>query len=164
MKNQVLVLNADFSFLGTVSIKRAFLYISKGKVHVEKYADSVISTVESSFKIPIVVRFIKFIRQIYAKKVPWSKKNVLVRDNYTCQYCGKTGEQMTVDHVIPKSRGGKNSFDNTVSSCYTCNNSKGDRTPSEARMYLKTKPVQPTISEFLRKKRIDFNIEELLGF
>lgn len=160
----VIVLNADYSFMNVVSVKRAMLYISKGKVQIEKYVDGMISTVDQTFRLPLVVRFIKFIRQIYSKKVPWSKKNVLIRDNYTCQYCNSTDGKMTVDHVIPKSKRGKNTFENTVCACGLCNNMKANRTPTEAGMFLKRQPTQPTISEFTRKMAEKMNIVDILGF
>lgn len=161
---KVIVLNADYSFLNLVSVERAFLYIAKGKVYVEKFADKIFTTDQADYKVPKVVRFIKFIRQVYSRKIPWTKKNVLIRDMYTCQYCGTTdkNEFFTVDHVVPKSKGGKNSFDNCVCSCFQCNNKKGDRTPHEARMFLKKKPVQPTISEFARAWSKSHRIDEIL--
>lgn len=163
----VIVLNADYSFLNVVTVERAFLYIAKGKVTIEKYAESFFNTAEQTFKRPRIVRFIKFIRQVFKKKIPWSKRNILVRDNYTCQYCGSVAGKMTVDHIMPKSRGGKNTFENTVCSCFSCNNRKDDRTPREAEMVLNCNPTQPTVSEFTRKLAGSYasdNIFKELGF
>ena len=83
------------------------------------------------------------------------------RDNHTCQYFGSK-ESITIDHIIPKSRKGKNTFENTVASCFSCNNKKGDRTPREAGMSLKTRPVQPTVMEFLLKFHHSLGAEKLL--
>ena len=157
----VLVLNGDYSFLNVVPLKKAMQYIIKGKVQVEKYLESTICSATETFQIPLVVRFVKFIRQMYKKKVPWSKKNVLLRDDGVCQYCGQTEGAMTVDHVIPKSRGGRNSFENAVCSCFHCNNKKGDRLPSEANMFLTKKPIHPTIAEFTQKVLKKSNIENI---
>lgn len=150
MERVVIVLNSDYTFLNTVTIERAFLYIAKEKVYVEKYAEKVINTAEEIFKIPRVVRFIKNITQVYKKKVPWSKRNVFIRDKNICQYCGTKVDKPTVDHVLPRSRKGKNSFTNCVTSCFDCNNWKDDRTPEEAGMVLLREPKAPTVSEFIR--------------
>ena len=148
---RIIVLNADYSILGTTTLKRAIRLLVKEKA---------VSVKDSAFRIhkdmlaPLVIRLIKAIRNLWRIKVPWSKSNIFVRDNFTCQYCGvKLGKrQCTVDHVIPKSRGGKNKFDNVVCSCFECNNKKGDRLPSEAGMTLKRKPLIPTIMSFLLMK------------
>ncbi|MCP4692395.1 MAG: HNH endonuclease, partial [Desulfobacterales bacterium] len=99
-----------------------------------------------------VMKLIKLIRTIYRAKVPFSKRNVFLRDGLKCAYCGADGRELTMDHIIPRSRGGKNNFDNCVASCAACNNKKACRTPREAGMHLKVRPYQPTISEFLRIK------------
>ena len=89
-------------------------------------------------------------------KVPFSKRNMLTRDYFKCVYCGSK-KQLTIDHVIPTSKGGKTTFENCVTACIDCNNKKKNRTPSEANMFLARRPTHPTISEFLRIKM------ELLG-
>jgi 5-methylcytosine-specific restriction endonuclease McrA len=165
--SKVIVLNSDYSFLGVVSVERAFTYLVKGKVVIEKYVDKLFRTSDNEFLVPMVVRFIKLIRQVYKKKVPWTKKNVLIRDNKTCQYCGSKEGMMTIDHIIPKSRGGKNTFENTVCACFTCNNKKDDRTPREAQMNLKRQPKQPTVSEFSSMMYKTTNLPDImtiLGF
>lgn len=163
MQKIVIVLNADFSFLNIVEVERAFLYIAKGKVIVEKYSESCFNTAEAVFKIPKIVRFVHFVKQIYKKTIPWSKRNVLIRDKYTCQYCGKASvdHMITIDHIMPKSRGGQNSFENTVAACFECNNSKDDRTPHEAGMSLRCAPRKPTVSEFIAKTTSKLNIAEI---
>lgn len=163
MNSQVIVLNADFSFLNIVSVERAFLYIEKGKVQVEKYSENVIFTFTRSYKIPRVVRFVNMVTQIFKKKIPWSRRNVLVRDNYTCQYCRKKSKKLTIDHVKPKSRGGKNTFENTVAACFECNNAmKGDKTPEEAGMKLIRRPATPTVSEFARMMATSLSITDIM--
>ena len=160
---KVVVLNYDYSFLNVVSPQKAFSYIARGKVTVEKVAEKVLTTAEESFKIPVVIRFAYMIRQVYKRKVPWSKKNVCIRDNYTCAYCGVYDKsRMTVDHVIPKASGGKNTFENTVASCKKCNNHKGNRSCREMNMYPKHKLVQPTISEFMKQWYKQFNVEDII--
>lgn len=149
--NAVVLLNGDFQPLGLISLKKAFKLISKGKVEVIKAAEKVISTVSKTFLVPLVLRLIKMVRMIYGKKVPFSKRNLTVLYDYTCAYCGiKSKSGLTVDHIIPKSRGGKTSFDNTVPACIACNNKKDNKTPSEAKMTLRYKVVVPTINEYLQ--------------
>lgn len=154
------LLNADYSFLNLVDWKRAMCLVAKGKVQILKHSEKIVKTAEGiAIKIPAVMRLIKLIRILYRNRVPFSKRNVLVRDGFKCAYCGIAGERLTIDHIVPKSRGGKTDFENCVASCKPCNNKKGRRTPSEARMFLKTKAYQPTISEFLilRAKKLGIN-------
>lgn len=100
-----------------------------------------VRTVNKSFAFPSVIRLLRYIRFPY-KKVELSRKNVMRRDGHTCQYCGsKTG--LTIDHIIPKSRGGQDSWENLTTACKTCNNVKGNRTPEEADMVLMSKPSKP---------------------
>jgi len=135
----------------------------KGKVQVLKHSERIIRTAGGIIiKVPAVMKLIKLIRTLYINRVPFSKKNVLVRDGFKCAYCGAERQRLTIDHIIPKSKGGKADFENCVSSCKPCNNKKGDRTPREALMYLKVKAYQPTISEFLRLKVKKLGINDLL--
>ncbi len=160
---KVIVLNSDYSFLNVVTPAKAFSYIARGKVIVEKATEKVLTTAEESFKIPLIVRFTYYIRQVYKRKVPWSKKNVLIRDNYTCGYCGVYDKShMTVDHVVPKADGGKNTFENCVASCKPCNNRKGDRSCHQMGMFPKHRMVQPTISEFMKKWYKSFGVEDII--
>jgi len=164
---RVIVLNCDYTFINTVSLKKAIKYIISDKVEVLKAAPKVIQNSEGTvqFKIPLIVRLIKMIRSIYKSRVPYSKRNVFSRDGYICQYCRKHLEksEASVDHIIPSSRGGKTNFDNCVTSCKPCNNKKDNRTPNEVGMTLIKRPVQPTIMEFLRKKMMLFNVDEILN-
>jgi len=159
---RVTILNGDYSYLNTVSWQKAIKLMIKGKVTVLKYTEMVVNTAEKMvMKIPAVMRLIKIIRTIYRTKVPFSKKNVMVRDGFTCQYCGALKE-LTIDHVTPVSRGGKSKFENCVTACKGCNNKKSDKLPSEIRMYLKKQPTAPTIAEFTRTKAIKAGIYDLL--
>ena len=118
-------------------------------------------------RLPSVMKLIKLIRAVYRSRVPFSKRNVLIRDGFACSYCGDRKGKMTIDHIIPRSRGGPTSFENCVACCRACNTRKGNRSPSEAGMYLKRVPTQPTISEFLRLRLRRLGIQDLwqhLGF
>ncbi|WP_231714508.1 HNH endonuclease [Desulfonema ishimotonii] len=146
-----------------VNWKRAMCLVAKEKVQVLAYSEQTVKTAEGAcFKIPAVIKLIKLIRTLYRARVPFSKKNVFVRDGYRCAYCGARKFRLTIDHIIPKSRGGRDDFDNCVASCKKCNTRKGNKTPREAGMSLRVKPYQPTISEFLRLKIIRLGIHETL--
>ena len=161
--NQCVLLNADYTFLNVVNWKRAVCLMAKGKVQVLRHSARIVRTAEGIIvKIPAVMKLIKLIRTLYVNRVPFSKKNVLVRDGFQCAYCGTERQKLTIDHIIPKSKGGKATFENCVTSCKPCNNKKGDRTPREANMYLKVKAYQPTISEFLRLKVKKLGIIDVL--
>ena len=159
----VVLLNADYSFLMLVDWKRAAKLLAKGKVEIVKASERVVGTVKGvkDFIVPQVLKLIKLIRRIYKNRVPFSKRNVFVRDNFTCQYCGSRTE-LTIDHVIPVSKGGKSDFENCTTSCRPCNNIKNDRSLHEARMYLKRVPYTPTIMEFMIIKAKNLGIDELL--
>lgn len=159
---RVTVLNGDYSYLNTVSWQKAIKLIVKGKATVIKYTEVVVKTAEKVIvKIPAVMKLIKIIRTIYRTKVPFSKKNVMIRDGFVCQYCGSLKE-LTIDHVVPVSKSGKSTFENCVTACKDCNNKKGDKLPSEAQMYLKKHPISPTISEFTRIKAVKAGVYDLL--
>jgi 5-methylcytosine-specific restriction endonuclease McrA len=156
------ILNGDYTFLNTVSWKRAIALLMNGKTEVLKYTSRIIKCVGGSFvKIPAVMRLIKIIRMIYRNKVPYSKRNVMTRDEYICAYCGST-RQLTIDHIIPVGQGGESSFENCVTACQTCNHKKGNRTPREANMFLRKKVYSPTISEFFRIKMKQLGVDTYL--
>ena len=158
-----ILLNADYTFLNVVDWKRAMCLVAKGKVQVLKHSQRIIKTAEGLvLKIPSVMKLIKLIRVVYRHRVPFSKKNILIRDAFKCAYCGVENVKLTIDHIIPKSRGGNTTFENCVSSCIPCNNKKGNKTPREASMSLKTKAYQPTISEFFRLRAKKLGIEDIL--
>ena len=161
MQNCV-ILNGDYSYLNTVNWQKAIKLMVNGKATVIRYTEIVVRTAEHVvIKIPAVMRLIKIIRTIYRTKVPFSKKNVMIRDGFICQYCGTT-KDLTIDHVRPKSFGGKSTFENCVTACKNCNNKKSNKLPSAAHMYLKRQPTAPTISEFTRIKAIKAGVYDIL--
>jgi len=159
--NKVIVLNSDMTILGTTNYKRAIRLVITGKAETIAESDK---RIHPNMFIPLVVRLIKAIRNLWRKEVPWSKSNISVRDGFICQYCGDEviKAKATIDHVIPKSQGGKNSWTNTVCSCFSCNNKKEDRTPTQAKMSLLKQPFQPSIMEFLLKKVQSEGLEGVL--
>ena len=103
----------------------------------------VIRSPTTTFKLPAVIRVLNMVKRSKRRGISFSKKNILRRDNFTCQYCGVSNNSLTVDHVLPKSRGGKSNWINVVVACKPCNLKKGDQTPSERGMRLLTKPFKP---------------------
>ncbi len=157
------ILNGDYTFLNVVNWKRAINLMVKDKVEVLKFSDRVVRNGEGKVvtRIPLVMKLMKIIRMIYKNRVPFSKRNIFVRDKYACAYC-HTNKDLTIDHIMPASRGGKTNFDNCITACRPCNNKKGNRTPSEAKMYLSHQPYAPTISEFIRLKMKQLGIDKFL--
>jgi len=150
MSVSCILLNGDYTLLCLIGWKKAMKLVLAEKVQVLKYSDEVIKSVGRVFKAPAVLVLIKVVRTVYRGKVPFTRKNVLIRDRFACAYCGKSNKSLTVDHVIPRSRGGQSDFDNCVACCKDCNVKKGCRTPRESGMRLTNRPYQPTISEFIR--------------
>lgn len=147
------VLNADYTYLNTVPWQRAIKLLVNEKAEVLKEADRQISNCDKSyqFKLPLVLKLVQLVKTVYRNKVPYSRKNVFIRDDHTCQYCG-THDNLSIDHIVPSSKGGKSSFINCVACCVKCNLNKGDRTLPEVHMNLKRRPHEPTIIEFLTYK------------
>ena len=149
MKAHVLVLNQDFSALTVCSVQRAVVLIHLRKAElVESLPGHVLRSPTVSFPWPSIVR-LKFYVRVPYRRIMLSRKNILRRDNFRCQYCG-VRESLTVDHVVPKSRGGQDTWKNLVAACTGCNNKKGSRTPDEARMPLRRKPFRPSHVMFIR--------------
>lgn len=136
---KVLVLNASYEPLNITNWKRAVILLIKGKAEQLEHNGRLIYR---QFPFPSVIRLRNYIKVPY-KEIPLTRRNVLERDRHSCQYCNYKGEQLTLDHVIPKSRGGKDSWDNLATACVRCNIKKGNRTPKEANMPLARQPRKP---------------------
>lgn len=149
MGKKVLVLNQDYTALTVCSTEKAFIlvFLKKAELVTESRTEK-LRTVSVSFPMPSIIRLHRYIHLPY-KGVILTRQNIFKRDGHKCQYCG-THEDLTLDHVMPKSRGGKSSWDNLVTACRRCNAKKGDYTPEEATMLLKQKPYKPTFIMFLR--------------
>lgn len=139
----VLVLNVAYEAVNVVSAKRAMTLVMSGKALVEVPSKHSIKTSRMTIQIPSVIRLLVY-RRVPRHNRAVSRKSILMRDRYTCQYCRQPfmPKQLTLDHVIPRSRGGQNSWTNLVAACFKCNNLKQDRTPEEAGMFLAHKPAQ----------------------
>lgn len=150
MNAKVLVLNQSYEPLTICTLKKAILLIFLGKAEiVHKDDKKSIRTVKMNFPWPSVIRISKFIKVPY-KKVILTRKNILRRDNYKCAYCGRSDIMLTIDHIIPKARGGSDSWENLITACTKCNNIKGDRTPEEASLKLLTRPYKPSHVIFIK--------------
>ena len=150
MHPSCVLLNGDYTYLCQVDWKKALCLVYSEKAKVLKYSDQLVHGVGKVFRVPAVMLLIKVVRGIYRNRVPFTKKNVLIRDQHTCVYCRRRQTGLTIDHVIPVSRGGRTDFENCVACCKSCNVRKGARTPNEAGLHLRKRPYQPTIAEFIR--------------
>ena len=138
--SSVLVINASYEPLHKVSIQHAIKMLVR-EVAVIEEADE--NQKFGDFPRPLVLRLVRYVRLAWRTVSPrFSKKKLFARDKYTCGYCGKSAD--TVDHVIPRSKGGQTTWENAVASCLKCNHKKGSRTPKEAGMKLLHKPFVPT--------------------
>jgi 5-methylcytosine-specific restriction endonuclease McrA len=150
MNAKVLILNQNYEPMSVINVKKAIVLLYLGKVELIEVNDGLkVRSVSMSMPFPSVVRLSVFVRVPF-KKIILSRKNVLRRDGHRCQYCGRSDIPLTVDHVLPISRGGEDAWDNLICACVKCNNTKGDRTPDEARMALRRRPIRPNHITFIR--------------
>ncbi|MCK5033461.1 MAG: HNH endonuclease [Calditrichia bacterium] len=149
LKKNVLVLNQNYEPVMICNVKRAVILIYLGKAEVVEKLDIELRSITSTMPFPSVVRLIVYIHKP-RNKIILSRKNILKRDHHTCQYCGKTHLPLTVDHIIPKQLGGKDSWTNLICACIRCNNKKGNRTPEQAEMKLLSKPKKPSHLFFIQ--------------
>jgi 5-methylcytosine-specific restriction endonuclease McrA len=143
--SHVLVLNATYEPLNIVSIRRAVLLLLKEKAEIVEAAEAWLRSEQMSLPVPLVIRLVCYVRIPPRFSLPVSRRTVLARDNYTCQYCGgQPGKgSLTLDHVVPRSRGGETRWENVVAACGPCNRRKGDRLPEEAAMPLRRRARRP---------------------
>ena len=139
----VLVLNGTFEPLHFTNARRAITLLLSGKAETVESSPRIIRSPSLSFALPSVIRLALYIRRPFVERVAFNKKNILRRDHYVCQYCGRRGERLTVDHVVPRSRGGDTAWLNVVAACLHCNLRKGNRTLAEAGMALVRQPFHP---------------------
>jgi 5-methylcytosine-specific restriction endonuclease McrA len=142
LDGRVLLLNQTYEPLGTVSVARAVIMVFKNTVTVEELdGNRVLRSARAEFPVPSVIRRRIYINVRRRREASSMKRlRIYMRDKFRCQYCGekKPGSELTLDHILPRSRGGDNSPVNVVTACVACNNRKGNRTPAEARMPLLT--------------------------
>lgn len=156
-KCRTLVLNASFEPLSTVSLRRAVVLVMQDKAVVEQELARAwglpterrerMRAASVDLPVPQVIRLCRYVRVPFRQRAPWSRRGVLVRDRHRCAYCGRRAT--TVDHVVPRSHGGGDTWLNTVAACAADNHRKADRTPSQARMRLLVQPFEPTPADAL---------------
>lgn len=144
LTRKVLLLNASFEALGTVDVARAVRLVWKGAAQtIERDGERVLRSQHFTFPVPSVIRLVEYIDVRKRRNASGGMRaRVLMRDKFRCQYCGARASafELTLDHILPRSRGGKTEPENLCAACKPCNQRKGDRTPDEARMPLLTTP------------------------
>lgn len=145
---QVLVLNASFEPLNVCSVRRAHVLVYKGKAEVVEDLGRPLRSAARAYPWPYVIRLLQYVRVPRSVRRRISRRALFARDGWRCQYCGLPGK-LTLDHVVPRSRGGDSVWENVVASCAPCNLSKGDRLPEEAQMHPKVKPRPPAPALFI---------------
>jgi 5-methylcytosine-specific restriction endonuclease McrA len=145
---QVLVLNASFEPLNICSVRRAHVLVYKGKAEVVEHSERSLRSASATYLWPIVIRLLSYVRVPHVVHRKISRRALFARDGWRCQYCGDSG-RLTLDHVVPRSRGGESVWENVVASCAPCNLKKGDRLPEEARMHPASKPRPPAPTLFI---------------
>jgi 5-methylcytosine-specific restriction endonuclease McrA len=139
------VLNASYEPLKIVGWQKAIILWFQGKVEVLEHHETVVRSVRMTFRVPSIIRLKSFVQVRKNTSVRFSRENIYLRDGFRCQYCGSASmtKDLTLDHVIPVSRGGQKSWTNIVTACRRCNQKKGNRSPHDADMPLRNKPVVP---------------------
>ena len=155
MSQEVLVLNSDYEPLNVCNLRRAIILVYLGKADIlhahgeETGHDFYLQNIEGdAVRMPSVVR----LRQHVKRPLPelkLSRRSVFARDNFTCQYCGTVGKDLTIDHVLPKRHGGGSTWENLVACCRRCNSRKADNTPEKANMKLTRQPRRPRYTPYI---------------
>ena len=150
MGKKVLVLNSTHVPLNITSWERAMVLIYKGRAAGVVYNGCFIN---GKYRLPEIIKLVNYVPMPY-NEIVLSRKNIYLRDNHTCQYCGKSGGTLTIDHVAPKSRGGRDTWENMAVCCARCNNRKGSQTLEEAGMKLIGMPHRPSSALYLQMTRL----------
>jgi 5-methylcytosine-specific restriction endonuclease McrA len=166
IRERVLVLNASYEPINVCTVRRATVLLLKARAEVVEQSDERLHSERLSFERPVVIRLITYVRiprDVHRRKI--TRKAVLARDSWTCQYCGSQRNGLTVDHVIPRSRGGKSVWENIVAACAPCNRRKGNRLPVEVAMHPSSTPKPPGPNVFIRiaSPRVPPSWEPYLG-
>lgn len=156
MREKVLVLNQDYQAIGVCSVERAFVlvYLRKAEM-VERLAEKVLHSVTREFAFPSIIRLYDYVRVPF-RRVSLSRANIFRRDAFQCVYCSSR-QHLTLDHVVPRSVGGRDTWENLVTACQSCNTRKGNRTPEEAGMPMNRHPFRPSYIMYLSNfsERVD---------
>lgn len=141
--DKVLVLNSDYTPINVTSLIRGFILVDKGKAEVLKSGENPITSGQKEYLRPLVIRLLNYVR-FRVKPLKINRQRIFKRDGFRCSYCG-ISKNLTIDHILPKSRGGGNTWLNLTTCCKNCNRVKDNRTPEEANMKLIKKPFEPSI-------------------
>jgi hypothetical protein len=141
--DKVLVLNSDYTPINVTSLVRGFILVDKGKAEVLKSGDIPIVSGQRNFIRPLIIRLLNYVR-FRVKPLKINRQRIFKRDGFRCAYCD-TSKNLTIDHIMPKSRGGGNTWMNLITCCKNCNRIKDNKTPEEAGMRLIRKPFEPSI-------------------
>ncbi len=144
----MLVLNSTYEPINVCSARRAVVLLLKGKAEVVDEGAGAMHSERASVIIPMVIKLLHYVRVPRAERRRLSRRAILARDGFRCQYCGSS-KRLTLDHVVPRSRGGTTSWDNVVTSCAPCNVRKGAYLPSEVGMIPSRRPRPPRTSDFV---------------
>ena len=147
---QVLVLNASYEPLNVTSVRRAHVLVFKGKAEVVEELDRPLRSSTDTYPWPHVIRLVAYVRVARSVQKKISRRVLFARDGWRCAYCGQRNGRLTLDHVVPRSRGGNSAWDNVVTSCAPCNLRKGNRLPEEVSMVLRSPPRPPTPVLFIK--------------
>ncbi len=147
MNAAVLVLNLNYEPLNVCNARRAIVLVDMGKAEVLEYNGLVIHTPAQALRCPSVIRLVYLVRRPHPH-ARLSRREIFIRDNYTCQYCGARTRELTLDHVIPVHRGGKHTWENLISACPRCNHRKGGRSLEEAHLHLLHLPRRPKSTSY----------------
>ncbi|HVD11113.1 MAG TPA: HNH endonuclease [Gaiellaceae bacterium] len=146
---QVLVLNASYEPLNVCTVRRAHVLVFKGKAEIIEHLGKPLRSAADTFVWPHVIRLLSYVRVPNAIQRKISRRALFARDRWQCQYCGSESGKLTLDHVVPRSRGGESIWENVVASCAPCNLRKGNRTPDEVQMRLQRNPRPPAPALFV---------------
>ena len=146
----VLVLNASYEPLNVTTVRRAHVLVHKGKAEVIERLEQPLSSASATYPWPHVIRLVTYVRVPRTVQRKISRRALFARDDWRCVYCGDRNNRLTLDHVLPRSRGGESVWENVVTACAPCNHTKGNRTLEEARMQLRFPPRAPAPVLFIR--------------
>ncbi len=141
--DKVLVLNSDYTPLNVTSVRKGFVLVIKGKAEVLKQDAEKLSSSVKEFVKPLIIRLLSYVK-FKNRGVRLNRKRIYKRDNNQCVYCGSE-KNLTIDHIIPRSRGGKNTWTNLITCCSSCNLKKANKTPEEANMKMRYRAYEPTV-------------------
>jgi 5-methylcytosine-specific restriction endonuclease McrA len=146
---QVLVLNASYEPLNVTSVRRAHVLVFKGKAEVIEELERQLHSATDTYPWPHVIRLVAYVKVPRAVQRKISRRALFARDGWRCAYCGTTGGRLTLDHIVPRSKGGDSVWENVVTSCAPCNLKKGNRLPEEVEMRLTSPPRPPAPALFV---------------